>query len=85
MGSYTISHDAILSRISTASHLIHDSRHYLEEHDYVVGPKADGERMLLFWGKKSKRLYLISPTQLRSVEKNSHGYIVSLLNTFEYL
>ena len=63
--------------ISASSHLTQDKIHYLESYDYVVGPKADGERMFLFWnGNRNKHLYLISPA--------TRGYLVSLLKTFEY-
>ena len=72
------------ARISVSSHLTHDRIHYLENYDYVVGPKVVGERMLLFWGgKKNRHLYLISPAQLHNVQNNS-GHHVSLLKTFEY-
>ena len=67
--------------ISASSHLTQDKIHYLENYDYVVGPKADGERMLLFWnGNRNKHPYLISPAHVM----NSRGYFVSLLKTFEY-
>ena len=58
--------------IRPASHLTHEECHYLEEHNYIVGPKADGERMLLvcvYWGP-GRRMYLISPTQLGSMVSN---------------
>ena len=72
------------ARISVSSHLTHDRIHYLENYDYVVGPKVVGERMLLFWGgKKNRHLYLISPAQLHNVQ-NKSGHHVSLLKTFEY-
>ena len=70
------------ARITASSHLTYDKIHYLENYDYVVGPKANGERMLLWGGKKSKHLHLISPVQLHNVKI---GYFVSLLKTFEYL
>ena len=70
------------ARITASSHLTYDKIHYLENYDYVVGPKADGERMLLWGGKKSKHLYLISPAQLYG---RNFGYMVSLLKTVEYL
>ena len=70
------------ARITASSHLTYDKIHYLENYDYVVGPKADGERMLLWGGKKSKHLYLISPAQLHTV---NDGNDVSLMETFEYL
>jgi hypothetical protein len=86
MGRYFLDPNALLDYIRKSSHLTHGKYHYLENNDYVVGPKADGERMLLFWGgrkKKNKRLYLISPTQLRSAKHTFFGHFVSLLNAFE--
>ena len=74
--------EGLLAHISASSHLTYDRIHCLENYDYVVGPKADGERMLLWGGKKSKHLYLISPAQLYG---RNFGYMVSLLKTVEYL
>jgi hypothetical protein len=81
----------MLSRIRSSANLTHDKKHYLKNYDYVVGPKANGERMLLFWGGgtkvggTNKHLYLMSPAQLRKEEEYISAYSVSLLNTFEYL
>ena len=85
MYSNYVNPEALLARISVSSHLTHDKIHYLENYDYVVGPKAVGERMLLLWGGgKKKHLYLLSPVQLLNVKNNTFGYFVSLLETFEY-
>ncbi|OEU08649.1 hypothetical protein FRACYDRAFT_249545 [Fragilariopsis cylindrus CCMP1102] len=68
-------HKDLIAHISASSHLTHDKIHYLENYDYVVGPKAVGERMLLLWlGKTNKHLYLISPAKLHNVGYNSFGY-----------
>ena len=86
MSSYFANRNGYLAHISASSHLTHDKIHFLENYDYVVGPKADGERMLLFLaGKKKKHLYLISPAKFHNVKYKSFGYFVSLLKPFEYL
>ena len=70
---WSLSKDLLLRLIRPADHITRDKCRYLEEHDYVVGPKADGQRMLLFCQPNTKELYLVSPTVLSIRELVSFG------------
>jgi hypothetical protein len=83
MNNYFLDPIAVLACIRKSSSLTHAKWHYLKDYDYVVGPKADGERMFLFGGgKRNECVYLISPAQLASVEKNHNGRFVSMFYEF---